>query len=263
VKTKKRIFSPLMLIRLILIVILILTFILVVMIFSAVTKSLRSQPADTQNQISYISSDGADLTGYPENLIKLYEQNEDAADFVLGYFENKDKEFDIDLSEYADCTEVPLLMQWDKRWGYCEYAGNLFGLSGCGPTCLSMAAIYVTGDTDLTPKHVGEFSEENGYASQGDGTSWTLISEGGPRLGLEVIEIPLSEDRIVSNLEVGNPIICVVGPGDFTSEGHYIVLAGYKDGKITVNDPNSYVNSSKTWSYSEIESQIRNLWVIR
>ena len=62
---------------------------------------------------------------------------------------------------------------------------------------------------------------------------------------------------------VDNPIICSMRAGDFTTTGHYIVLVGCEDGLIRVNDPNSHANSEKLWSYEQIESQIRNLWVIR
>ena len=82
-------------------------------------------------------------------------------------------------------------------------------------------------------------------------------------LGLDVTEIPLVKKRITDNLEVGNPIICAMGEGNFTTSGHYIVLVGLEDGLIRVNDPNSYANSEKLWSYEELEGQIRNLWVIR
>ena len=101
------------------------------------------------------------------------------------------------------------------------------------------------------------------YDSKGNGSSWTLISEGGVKLGLDVTEIPLVKKRVMSNLEVDNPIICSMRAGDFTTTGHYIVLVGTEDGLIRVNDPNSYENSEKLWSYEQIEGQIRNLWVIR
>ena len=97
----------------------------------------------------------------------------------------------------------------------------------------------------------------------GNGSSWTLISVGGKQLGLDVVEIPLDENRIIRNLEVGNPIICVMGPGDFTSTGHFIVMTGYIDGKVRINDPNSTIRSEKLWELSEITDQIRNLWVCR
>ena len=107
------------------------------------------------------------------------------------------------------------------------------------------------------------FASQNGYYVSGSGSSWTLISEGAAKLGFDVTEIPLDKNRILSNLEVGNPIICAMGPGDFTTTGHFIVLVGCQDGLLQVNDPNSIQNSQTLWSYEDICGQIRNLWVIR
>ena len=80
---------------------------------------------------------------------------------------------------------------------------------------------------------------------------------------MDVTEIPLDKNRVFKNLEAGNPIICVMGPGDFTAKGHFIVMVGSEDGKIKVNDPNSKANSEKLWNYDDIYSQIKNLWVLR
>lgn len=200
---------------------------------------------------------------WPEELLAYGEKNLEVQEFVLNYPLNKDKEPEIDLSEAVNTDTVPLLMQWDERWGYTEYAGGLMGLSGCGPTCLSMVSLYLLDDPKYTPRYLAEFSENNGYSVTGNGSAWTLISEGGKQLGLDVVEIPLDEERIVRNLEVGNPIICVMGPGDFTTTGHYIVMTGYTDGKIQVNDPNSRLRSETLWDYEQIKDQIRNLWVCR
>ncbi len=76
-------------------------------------------------------------------------------------------------------------------------------------------------------------------------------------------EIPLDEGRIIRNLEVGNPIICVMGPGDFTTSGHFIVLTQYADGYVKVNDPNSPIRSQKQWKLTDIMPQMNNLWVCR
>ena len=82
-------------------------------------------------------------------------------------------------------------------------------------------------------------------------------------MGLDVVEIPLDENRVIDNLKVGNPIICVMGPGDFTTTGHFIVMTEYKEGKIKINDPNSKLRSEKLWYFDDIKCQIRNLWVCR
>ena len=210
---------------------------------------------------AYADEMGVSFWDYPQSLIDLLERNPETEDFVLSYpFRNQREsaDFEYDLSE-----GVPLLMQWDKRWGYIKYGSDVVGITGCGPVCLAMAGYYVTGDDRFTPDKMVAFARENGYYSKGNGSSWTLISEGGVKLGLDVMEIPLVEKRIMDNLAVGNPIICAMGEGDFTTSGHYIVLVGTEDGKIRVNDPNSYGNSGKLWAYEELEGQIRNLWVIR
>ena len=204
-----------------------------------------------------------DRSEYPPELLRLMERNKETEDFVIHYPLNKDRHYDIDLSQYEHTDSVPLLMQWDERWGYEPYGSSMIALSGCGPTCLSMVAIYLTHDTSLHPKAVAEFSTRNGYVIPGNGTSWTLMSAGGKKLGMEVIEIPLDETRIMKNLAVGNPIVCIMGPGDFTDTGHYIVMTGTENGKIRINDCNSRANSKKLWQYSDIKDQIRNLWVFR
>ncbi len=203
------------------------------------------------------------LDAWPAGLIELLESNPDTKDFVLNYPLKKDLTPSVDLSECKNSKSVPLLLQWDERWGYTEYGNEIMGLSGCGPTCLSMVCVYLLNDTKFTPRYVADFAQRNGYCVPGSGSAWTLISQGGEELGLDITEIPLDENRIIRNLEAGNPIICVMGPGDFTTTGHFIVMTGYADGKIKVNDPNSPTRSEMLWNFDDIKGQIRNLWVCR
>ena len=211
----------------------------------------------------FAKQNGLSLSEWPEELLDLLEKNPEAQDFVLNYPIKKDLNPEIDLTEYLDTNDVPLLLQWDERWGYSQYAGELMGLSGCGPTCLSMVCLYLLDDASYTPEYIAEFATENGYSVSGNGSSWTLISEGGEKLGLDVTEIPLDENRIIRNLEVGNPILCVMGPGFCTSTGHFIVMTEYEGGYVKVNDPNSPNRSEQTWKLTEVMEQIRNLWVCR
>ena len=39
---------------------------------------------------------------------------------------------------------MPLLLQWDERWGYRYYGDQMMAINGCGPTCLSMVVSYLT-----------------------------------------------------------------------------------------------------------------------
>ena len=211
----------------------------------------------------YANSHNIAYSEYPEEIVELFERNEETKDFVLSYPEEHNKKHEVDMSEYENCETVPLFMQWDKRWGYIKYSGDVAGLTGCGPVCLSMVAYYLTKDPDMSPDQIMKFATSHGYSTNGNGSKWTLISKGGEKLGFDVTELPLDETRIVNNLQAGVPIICVMGPGHFTTTGHFIVLTKYEDGAFSVNDPNSHKNSERTWTYDEIKDEIRNIWAIK
>ncbi|MDD6567743.1 MAG: C39 family peptidase [Eubacteriales bacterium] len=157
----------------------------------------------------------------------------------------------------------PLFMQWDIRWGYKIYGDDVAGLTACGPTCLSMVAVYLLQDTKYSPDYMIDWADKNGYCVDGGGSLWTLMSEGAEKLGIDSAELPLDKQRVINNLEVGNPVVCIMGPGDFTKKGHFIVMTGIEDGKIKINDPNSFENSNKLWDFDDISSQINNLWAMR
>ena len=67
---------------------------------------------------------------------------------------------------------------------------------------------------------------------------------------------------IRKKLEEGHPIICIMGPGDFSTTGHYIVLTTVaSDGSIEVHDPNSQKNSDRTWNLEKLMAQKKKIWV--
>lgn len=157
---------------------------------------------------------------------------------------------------------IPLLFQYDSDWAEENYGDSDMKTAGCAPTCLAMVIRGLT-NNDVTPLDVARFAEENGYYADGVGTQWTLMTEGSRSFDVKGKEIALDETVVMKHLRKGRPIICSVGPGDFTKEGHFIVLAGVQEGKIIVNDPNSKKRSNRLWTYENIEGQIKNLWVFQ
>lgn len=190
---------------------------------------------------------------------KMAEKNPETLDYIAGFEGVTPCPEHVDLS--ADLTEgeIPLLMQWDSRWGYCKYGAGLIGYTGCGPTALSMVLLGLTGDETFSPAYVAKFSEDNGYCVIGNGTSWTLFSEGAEKLGLTAEELPLDEGVMRRRLADGQPIICIMGKGDFTDTGHYIVITGCGEEGFSVLDPNRKANCHD-WDYDTLAPQIRNLW---
>lgn len=204
------------------------------------------------------------LDFYPTELLELAANKPETIDFVAHYISHTfldDTPHSISIEEDYATGEIPLFLQWDERWGYENYGNDFIAINGCGPTSLSMVLVGLTGDTTMHPKAIADFSFQNGYLVEGQGSSWTLMSEGAEQLGLTSEVLPLSKSVIYSKLKQGHPIIASMGPGDFTSAGHFIVLAGVTDnGKIIVNDSDSLLRSQKAWDLETIMSQTKNLW---
>lgn len=221
---------------------------------SPATTPLTDENADARRADILQDTSGT----WPESLQALLERHPDALEFVEGYPDHKD---DAPAETIGDVVQgqFPLLLQWDARWGYVRYGDDLLAVTGCGPTCLAMAAAGLTGDNAITPAAVAEQAQRDGYWVDGV-TSWGLMTDGCRAWGLVSEELPLTETAVTGALEEGQPIICSVRPGDFTTTGHFILLAGVEDGNIRVNDPNSPQNSDRLWTYDELEPQIRNLW---
>lgn len=208
----------------------------------------------------------ANLNLYPESLVKLASYNKAALDFVYDYpfeaeyYQNKK----IDIKSYYEKGKIPLFLQWDKQWGYDKYGDNYIAVNGCGPTALSMVIVGLTGNTNINPKVVADYSESKGEYVNGEGSKWTMMIDIPEHFGVEGKEIPLIKSKIIDELKEGNPIIAAMGPGVFTKTGHFIVLTGItEDGQVIVNDPDSKVNSEKTWNLNLIMKETKDLWAFK
>ena len=108
---------------------------------SSVSSEIEQVPEDKISQ--YAREHGLSITEYPDSLRELLAKNPETEKFVLEYPIKKDNRFTGSLDECANAASVPLLMQWDQRWGYTIYGDDVMGITGCGPTSLSMVAVYL------------------------------------------------------------------------------------------------------------------------
>lgn len=210
-----------------------------------------------EEKLAYIQSE---TTKYPQALRELVQKNPETLDFVYDYPINSTLTPEIDLSAEASGGTVPLLLQWDERWGYRSYGSGLIGYTGCGPTCLSMVALYLTGDANCDPGTVAQYAQQQGYYVEGSGTAWEMMATGCAHFGLKSEEIGLDENGMAAALADGKVLICSMGPGDFTDGGHYIVLTGHSDAGFSICDPNSPKRSAQIWTFDRLKNQIRNVW---
>jgi hypothetical protein len=208
---------------------------------------------------------------FPMQLVDLAIRNNETIDFVadfLVYGRNVNVDSAaVDISGEIVPGELPHFMQWDRRWGYSYYGGSnaeFMALVGCGPATLSMVAAGLTGNPVYNPRYVADFAERSGYVTAGNDTTWTLMSEGSRHFGLAAREVILDANAIRAALDRGEPVICSMGAGDFTTGGHFIVLiSANPDGTVNVLDSNSFANSAQSWDLQRIMPQMRNLWAFR
>ena len=192
-------------------------------------------------------------------LEELLENNPELQDFVDGYA-NSDGSVTGGIDEEEKEEDSPLFLQWDERWGYASYGDSCIGISGCAPTCLSMVIFSLTRDETATPDALADYAMRHNYYVQGKGTQWSFLTDAGSRYSVQGTEISLDENTMKTELDEGHPIIASMRPGDFTTEGHFIVIYGYNEEGFLVHDPNSRLRSEEEWTFKTLYPQIKNLW---
>lgn len=151
--------------------------------------------------------------------------------------------------------KTPYYLQWDNRWAYDNLYPTNIGISGCGPTSLSMIISRLTNNL-IYPNEMAQKASK--FMNDG-GMDWAFIDHIAKEYNLKVTDINLDKDKMIKALEDG-PLLISVGRGYFTLYGHILVIDSYKDGKFIINDPNSVKNSIIEWDYDDISDQILKIW---
>lgn len=219
--------------------------------------------AKEKRELDYIVKN---INSYPDDLLEKLIRNSEVIDYVYSY---KDREsynqrpLEGITSSYDVEGQVPLFLQWDRRWGYRLYGKEMMGLAGCGPTSLAMVVNYFDKGAKTNPYEVAKYSYENGYVSPKNFTSWKLFENGLKKYGLQSRDVVPVEAKMKRALDNGDLLIVSVKPGIFTDRGHIIVIKGYtRNGDFLVNDPNSIKNTTRSWSFDVLKDQIRKIWAV-
>lgn len=227
------------------------------------------EDAEVENMLLQLAKENGDIAkiytdreSYPEALLTALAFNLEMTEFVQGYL-TADTKAAGGFTEEEKEQDFPLFLQWDSRWGYVPYGGSCVGLAGCGPTCISMVIFSLTGNETATPDALAGYGMRYGYYVAGVGTDWRFMTDAAQEYGLSVSQLGLDEAVMKQYLDLGYPLICSVGAGDFTRSGHFIVLYGYDEEGFMVNDPNSRERSGMRWDFDTLCRQIKNIWGYR
>lgn len=157
----------------------------------------------------------------------------------------------------------PYLKQNDSRWGSKMFsshndASQTIGTSACGPT--SMAMILRSYGANVTPVDTCQYALDNGFRTYDSGTDMAFFPSIAQKYGLTMKSFePGDGTGVVTSLQNKIPLIASMGPGTFTSYGHYIVLSGMQDrDHIMVNDPANEDRSKKTYPITTFTRESNN-----
>lgn len=153
---------------------------------------------------------------------------------------------------------ITMYSQKDPAWANYLYGGqDPMAVYGCGPTALAIVVSSLT-DTALTPPGAADWSFDNGCFSHGNGSVHRLIPDGAAAYGLHTEKLSfLTPESFRLALSFDKLLVLLMGPGDFTDSGHFIVAYGYDaDGNIRVADPASNERSAHAWPPETLISQL-------
>lgn len=155
----------------------------------------------------------------------------------------------VSYEQFCDVYDIPEVIYemvdgnmdmpvYYQTYNYKPFGGGTISSSGCAPTCLAMCLSYLTGTT-VSISDVADWAGDKYYVP-GQGQSWSIFPAASSNWGCQSHQTS-SVQEVIAALESDKPVIASMGPGHFTSAGHFIVLCGTtSDGYLVVNDPNMH-----------------------
>ncbi|WP_455088849.1 C39 family peptidase [Peptoanaerobacter stomatis] len=195
-----------------------------------------------------------------------------------GYMQEQDKEFiknkgiehtytdengdthTYETDEYSDVfiengSNCVYFNQADGRWANHPYAGSTSYWAACGPTSMAMVISTLTGKS-ISPPNMMDIATKSGYACNGSGSYHTIVPGLAKQFGLKCSGIGNDASKLKKALENGHLVVALMGKGDFTKNGHFIVLRGItSSGKVLVNDPSSNRRTNLEWDFYKFPQQ--------
>lgn len=165
--------------------------------------------------------------------------------------------------------------QTDPRWSKVDYSTKgektTIGASGCGPTAMAMV-LATWCDKNVTPKTECAWALRNGYKVRGQGTSYDYFTKAAKRYGLNCRLLNASSIYGESTspfhatakgaVNDGHLVIACMGPGTWTSNGHFVLMWGVDGNVVYINDPYTKKAACTRGNYATFKKQVKYYYVI-
>ena len=168
-------------------------------------------------------------------------------------------------------------LQTDKRWSAVSYSApgerTTIGRSGCGPTAAAMV-VASWKDKKETPVEANAWAVQKGYKAIQNGTYHSFFKPYGAAHGLTITQITscsvqsmsaanaaAAHEKALEAIKRGDLVICLMGKGNWTSSGHYILWYDYDGTNVYINDPASTKAARLKNTLKLLQSQVKHYWI--
>lgn len=171
-------------------------------------------------------------------------------------------------------------LQTDARWKNVDYSAKgestTIGKEGCGPTSAAMLlATFV--DKNVTPVTTCNWAKSKGYKALGQGTYYSYFAPQFAQYGIECYQLNYQNlyksntsyakevhRKALEAIKQGYYVICCMGPGNWTTSGHFIVWYDYNEnGTVYINDPYSTKQQQEKSSIWKLQNEVKYYFVVK
>lgn len=148
--------------------------------------------------------------------------------------------------------------QGDDRWGDYLYGGvDPIRHYGCGPTVAAMLVNAFTNEA-VTPKEMADWCSENRCHAPQSGSYHSIFNKTLPAFGLQVESAAGADyDTAAELLRSGHVLVALMGKGEFTNGGHFIIITNILDnGNVSIADCNSLANTTMEWDLNQVLDEL-------
>lgn len=162
-------------------------------------------------------------------------------------------------------------LQSDPKWKTKPYRvvgkeTSTIGSAGCGPTSAAMV-IATLADPKVTPVETCNWSMSHGFKAVNQGTFYTYFTPQLAAYGIVCNRLNTSNlyhqpnssihDKALASLKSGHWLICCMGPGNWTKAGHFILVYGYENGNVLINDPASRAATREKNTWNRLKNEVK------
>ncbi len=159
----------------------------------------------------------------------------------------------ISNSDIIKASKGFYISQNNDKFVDIPYGSANVKTSGCGPISLTMALNYVNGIEIVKLEDVLKWAEENNMYEENAGTRWSLVRNFPPTVSANSKEMYISNiEQFATSIQEGEVLVTSMRKGQFTDNGHFIVITKIKDGKVSVLDSASICRSLKEWDIETV-----------